>query len=714
MDTTTLANGPKIPHNQNQLRLDDRAVHDWYRLVQSFPPHLVRSYADQFGIDERHVVMDPFCGAGTTLVECKKNGIASIGMDPHPMAYFASSVKVDWSVECEALVDYSVCVTEAANEALYSPGYDSDGNANEFIRTPSAFDGFLEPDETKLLIKNSLSPNPAYKTLLLLQEIDRHGDERLRRYGRLALADALVNGISNLKFGPEVGVGQIKDDAPVVDYWHERMNRMAHDVALLRDRSRVAAVLHKSDARYMDYVIKPLSVDAVITSPPYPNEKDYTRTTRLETVVLGLIKNRQELRQVKKHLLRSNTRGVYKSDTDDQAVAHYEGINDIASDIERRRIELGKTSGFERLYARVTKLYFGGMLKHLASLRPALRPGAKLAYVVGDQASFLRILIPTSQILADIAQGLGYRVTSIDLFRTRFSTATGQYLKEEVVVMEWQPSYLVNLGGIEMSGANTYEQILEKVFLDKYTPGSQQVDFVRADLTSAAETLGLDQPLNLGDIPYSFRYRGLAPSAIMDTAPEGQTWIMRPAGRGVYRFALVTDAPIAPNPDMAVTKVPDATPGIVAAYSESDEQSLLARLRYNRLIDVFLGITCYSLQNHLRTTVDELGQVETDEIYVGIDKRGSHYVVPVQAKSERDQIGRVQLEQDIALCRQRWPELICRPVAAQMVDPDAIALFEFELQDDEVKIVSEKHYQLVDPEDVTTADLQQYRNRPSE
>ena len=437
MSMTTPANGLAIPHNQNQLRSDDRAVHDWYRIVQSFPPHLVRSYADQFGIGEQQIVLDPFCGAGTTLVECKKNGISSVGVDSHPMAHFASSVKVDWSVDCEALVEYAARVAESTNQALYGPGYDPDGRATGRIQTSSALDGFLGPDETKLLIKNSLSPGPAYKTQLMLREIDRHGDERLRRYGRLALADALINGISNLKFGPEVGVGRIKDDAPVVDIWHERMGRMADDVTSLGDRSDVTAVLHKSDARNMDHVIERQSVDAVITSPPYPNEKDYTRTTRLETVVLGLIKNRQELRQVKQLLLRSNTRGVYKSDADDQAVADYEQINDIANSIERRRIELGKTSGFERLYARVTRLYFGGMLKHLASLRPALRPGAKLAYVVGDQASFLQILIPTGQIIADIAQSLGYRITSIDLFRTRFSTATGQHLREEVVVMEW-------------------------------------------------------------------------------------------------------------------------------------------------------------------------------------------------------------------------------------------------------------------------------------
>ena len=263
-----------------------------------------------------------------------------------------------------------------------------------------------------------------------------------------------------------------------------------------------------------------------------------------------------------------------------------------------------------------------------------------------------------------------------------------------------------------MREQNKYEQILTKVFFDNYVSGSRQVEFTRQDLIDAAEELGLERPLNMGDIPYSFRHRGLSPSQIMDTAPDGETWILRSGGRSIYRLVLVPDSPITPNQNLAITKVPDATPGIVVWHSQSDEQSLLARLRYNRLIDIFLGITCYSLQNHLRTTVEGIGQIETDEIYVGIDRRGSQYVIPVQAKSERDQIGRVQLEQDISLCEERWSALICRPVAAQMMENDTIALFEFELQYDDVKIVSEKHYLLVEPEQMTTEDLQSYRQRP--
>ena len=143
------------------------------------------------------------------------------------------------------------------------------------------------------------------------------------------------------------------------------------------------------------------------------------------------------LRALKRELVRSNTRSVYKDDTDDRLVSQHDGIQQIAGEIERRRISLGKTSGFERQYARVTKLYFGGMVRHLAALRGVLRPGAQLAYVVGDQASYLRVMIRTGQILADLAHSLGYDVVGIDLFRTRLATASKAHLREEVVLLRW-------------------------------------------------------------------------------------------------------------------------------------------------------------------------------------------------------------------------------------------------------------------------------------
>jgi len=74
----------------------------------------------------------------------------------------------------------------------------------------------------------------------------------------------------------------------------------------------------------------------------------------------------------------------------------------------------------------------------------------------------------------------------------------------------------------------------------------------------------------------------------------------------------------------------------------------------------------------------------------------------------------VQIEQDLALCAHKFPSLICRPLAAQFMQDDVIALFEFEQGDADLVIASEKHYKLVPPEEVTEADLAAYRKRPSD
>jgi len=139
--------------------------------------------------------------------------------------------------------------------------------------------------------------------------------------------------------------------------------------------------------------------------------------------------------------------------SDDREIAEIDHIQRLVEQIEARRIELGKTSGFEKLYARVTKLYFGGMARHLHELTSVLKPGAKLAYVVGDQASYLQVMIRTGQLLADIAERQGYEVERIDLFRTRFATATQQELREEVVVLKW-PGTLLHLKSSTYNSGN--------------------------------------------------------------------------------------------------------------------------------------------------------------------------------------------------------------------------------------------------------------------
>lgn len=257
---------------------------------------------------------------------------------------------------------------------------------------------------------------------------------------------------------------------------------------------------------------------------------------------------------------------------------------------------------------------------------------------------------------------------------------------------------------------NRYQALIEKIFFDHYSDGESALDFTRQEIKDAATDLGVTLPDNLGDVIYSFRFRTDLPEKVVATQPEGMEWVIELAGRSHYRFSLVKINRILPRDDLARIDIPDATPELIRAYALDDEQALLAIVRYNRLIDTFLSLTTYSLQNHLRTTVKGIGQIEIDELYVGIDKRGCHYIIPVQAKGGKDQIGIVQTTQDIRFVEEKFPGMRCRAVSAQFMQDNVVALFELTLQDDEIKVVEERHYRLVPAKRLNQKAIRNYRD----
>lgn len=255
---------------------------------------------------------------------------------------------------------------------------------------------------------------------------------------------------------------------------------------------------------------------------------------------------------------------------------------------------------------------------------------------------------------------------------------------------------------------NRYSAIISAIFNNHYKPGKTQFEFSREEFVEIARSLRIALPKNLGDTIYSFRFRTALPPEIAATATKGMEWGIELAGKGQYRFKLGKLVRIVPRPDLVAIKIPDATPEIITAYALSHEQSLLAKVRYNRLVDIFLGIATYSLQNHLQTFVSGMGQIEVDEVYVGVNRHGHQFVVPVQAKGGSDQLGVTQTRQDIACCIQKFPGLTCRPISAQFMNDEVIALFELALQGDDVKVAEEKHYRLVPSAQIVAEDLRLY------
>ncbi|WP_066267131.1 endonuclease [Hydrogenophaga palleronii] len=256
--------------------------------------------------------------------------------------------------------------------------------------------------------------------------------------------------------------------------------------------------------------------------------------------------------------------------------------------------------------------------------------------------------------------------------------------------------------------AHRYKLIIAHIFKTHYRAGSTGFDFNREEINEAATFLKLPLIKNVGDLPYTFRYRVDLPEEITSTAKAGYEWIIRGAGQAMYRFKQIRKVRISPREELVKVKIPDATPEIIVAYAMTDEQALLAKVRYNRLIDIFLGVTTYSLQSHLRTTVKDIGQIEIDEVYVGVDRNGGQYIIPVQAKGGSDRHGVTQTEQDILWCAQRFPNLKCRAISAQFTQEGHIVMFELTLQQEQIFVVDERHYQLVPANSISAEDLRTY------
>jgi hypothetical protein len=270
----------------------------------------------------------------------------------------------------------------------------------------------------------------------------------------------------------------------------------------------------------------------------------------------------------------------------------------------------------------------------------------------------------------------------------------------------------------------TYNRIIESIFFAKKPEGSRRFAFSRDDLLKAASNLGLeihgDETVvarNIGDIIYTCRFRKDFPASILKTAPDGKMWIILGKGVGAYEFRLITTPTLSADPNWRITKLHDATPEIVRRFKLNDEQAVLARIRYNRLIHIFCRCVAWSLQNHLRTNIQGIGQIEIDELYVGANRQGEHFIIPVQVKREKDRLGVSQLLQDLEYFEKAHAAMQPRAIGAQMMKYkegeefyDRIVLFEFKCEDtgDDVRITkaAERHFVLLPHTKITAADLE--------
>jgi DNA modification methylase len=369
------------------------------------------------------LVFDPFCGTGTTLVECMKNGIDSVGLDASPFSCFISRVKTGGAIDGNRVLGL---LPDLKFEFQKSRGNFEWTDAYNYIKSS----GMLE--------RRWIDKQPLRDTLALRSAIKRVAPTKaIRDLLLVVLISDVSTKIGNMRYGPEIYRGRDRRQVDVWKVFQASFHKVVLDLEKIENKRLGRSKIIQGDARICASVLRRSGVrrvHAAISSPPYPTEHDYTRNTRLELALLDFVTTPDCVREIKQDMIRSHTKGIYKTDQDAGLVRDYKSIQSLAEKVQAAC--RGKTYGFARLYPTVVREYFGGMKRHFESMACCMPKGARYALVVGDQASYFGIDIPTAKLLGEIAQDCGFEVDGIVLWRERWATKTSKMIKEHALILK--------------------------------------------------------------------------------------------------------------------------------------------------------------------------------------------------------------------------------------------------------------------------------------
>jgi hypothetical protein len=235
-----------------------------------------------------------------------------------------------------------------------------------------------------------------------------------------------------------------------------------------------------------------------------------------------------------------------------------------------------------------------------------------------------------------------------------------------------------------------YDRVILRVFEKLRTRygDNDRMPFLKEEVEQAIAELGV-KVRNPPDVPYTYRTgRSALPDAILQ---QGNWAIDSEAGKSNYVFVKLERSPYFDIPaDMEATLIPDATPQIVLQYTGTDEQALLSRIRYNRLVDIFTGLTAFHLQSHFRTTVSS-SQIEIDDLYIGVNADGQGFLLPIEAKTSREKLGVTQIAAMIGFARQYYPQLPILPIGIKLLADESLMFIEFNDEQDLNRIATRRY-----------------------
>lgn len=367
-------------------------VYNWFKYKEGFSRQLVHNILKEWSIDRRDIILDPFAGCGTTLLACKEFGYRAVGLDILPIAIFVAKVKLqDWS---------NLNALEEAVESLLK---------EKFHKPKLSF--------PEVSIINKAFPKHVQEEILFYKERIIEFEKPIQDFLMLGLISILEDISYTSKDGQFLRIVE-KVIPSVKEALRKQLTRMIDDLCVqqqaLFKEGKADIEIYQGDARELslpkNYWGK---IGAVITSPPYLNRYDYSRTYALELCTL-YVKDFKDIKDIRHSLLRSHI----ESKVHEGKELSLPAIDEILDKLNDKKLNN------DRIPIMI-KGYFEDMNLVLKQLYRYLKPGGLIALVVAN-ARFEGEMVPTDLILSELAELNGLKIEKI--WVTRYKGNSSQQM----------------------------------------------------------------------------------------------------------------------------------------------------------------------------------------------------------------------------------------------------------------------------------------------
>jgi DNA modification methylase len=378
-------------------------VHRWFRLTPSYSPELVRFLTEHLDCNSKTLLLDPFLGKGTTLIEAKRLGLYGFGIELNPLLKLASEYALTWDIDHSKYSKHFADFEERILKTLH------EAKRLSIEKAVEQFQLTIPP------IHNVFRwwKRDVLKELLLIRSVVWNvRDERYRRLYWLALCSSALDCANIHRNHPTISFADDHDRE--INVWGDFRENVEAVIADLRRLPPQEAWGNTSvilgDSTQLSTVLDK-SVDRVITSPPYPNRFSYIHTTRPQLFFMEVFSKASESAEVDCAAI-GGTWGKATSMLYEGEVFPNKHIADVLSPLIK---ELRPRSNLMCNYA---VKYFNMMDNHIGELRKLATKKFKGAYVVGN-SRLSDTEIFTDILLARIFERNGFKVNRILVLRKR-------------------------------------------------------------------------------------------------------------------------------------------------------------------------------------------------------------------------------------------------------------------------------------------------------